>query len=220
MINDYHNSYLPFVLRDNPIRIIMLTFISVEEFMKKQTYFKFLSLILLLVLIISCSTTSKQVNTISEEERLKQIELENERIAQEKEKEKEKLKTHFKYDGYWYKKENFPSNIKAIKQISLDNPCFMNNNPYGFEKDVAYSPIIDGSAFQWLTDGCLYDFAGIASNQLYWTCIGYVRIPYDKRNRLFNENLVKFFEYVGTYTYTTTSGGTNTVPVFEVIFYQ
>ncbi len=157
----------------------------------------------------------KEIIRQQEIERNNQIALEQERIFQEN----EKLKTHYKIFNNWYEKDKFPSYIKNVQELTIGDPNFINNNPYGFEKDLAYFPSNNGSVLQWLPDGCLYDFAGAASSQLHWSCLTYILVSENQRSKMFNNYYEKFYHYVGPYTYTTTNGSLNTVPSFEIIFY-
>ena len=184
----------------------------------KKSIFLFFTFTVFIVLSLACASTDNLADTpkISKEERARQIELENERIA----REQELLKTNYRYDGNWYQKEKFPSNIDHIERLSIGDPCFQNNNPYGFNKNAAYMPDIQGSVLQWLQDGCLFDFAGVASSHLYWSCLACLTLNDNEKNLLFNSSYIKFYQYIGPWTYTTTNGGSNTVPVFKVIFYE
>jgi len=184
----------------------------------KKSFFIIISFITCILLSLACASTDtiQESTNISEEERARQIELENERIA----KRQALLQTHYYYDHEWYQKDKFPASIENIGRLSIGDPCFQNNNPYGFRKNIAYLPDIQGSVLQWLQDGCLFDFAGVASSQLYWSCLAYLSLNNDEKNLLFDSNYIKFYRYIDALTYTTTNGGSNTVPVFEVIFFD
>lgn len=178
------------------------------------------------LLSIGCISTSASVQKRNEEtERQKQLELENEisRLDSEiatLEFEEKMLETHFKLDGEWYQKDKFPKGITGLTSLKLGDENFVHNNPYGFDKTVAY--YFDGGSgrvLQWLEDGCLYDFAALVASHVFWSCLSYVKIEPARRNSFFDKNLKKFFLYKGVVSYTTTLGGTNTVPVFEVILY-
>lgn len=121
-----------------------------------------------------------------------------------------------------YKKMRLPQNIKAIKELRIQDPNFMQNDPYGFGKDVAYKQVFGmGQVIQWINEKeCLYDFAGSISSQLNWICLAYLELGDHHSNDLFSGRYDLLFEYVGVYSYITVKGSQMVVPKFKVIFYE
>lgn len=151
----------------------------------------------------------------AEEDRKRQEEL-NLKLVEE-----EKLKTYFKIFDSWYKKDFFPEEIESLKQISYDDINFQNNNPYGFKSNFAYvQEFRTGRVQQWLPKGCLYDFLGYSSRIVPWSCLALINIEDEERNKLFDDDYVPFFLYVGTYSYESVDLGLNTVPEFDILFYK
>lgn len=124
--------------------------------------------------------------------------------------------------SYDYQKVKLPSNIKAIKELSITDPNFMQNNPFGFERNVAYKQVFGSGEFiQWINENeCLYNFAGAAANQIQWSCVGYLNLGKYNGNDFLNRKYSILFEYVGVFSYQTVSGSQNSVPKFKVIFYE
>jgi len=121
-----------------------------------------------------------------------------------------------------FQKAKLPSNVNAIKELSIQDQSFIQNNPFGFEKNVAYSQSFgSGQVIQWINENeCLYDFAGMAASQLYWSCIGYLDLGKHNGNDFLSKRYTILFEYVGIFSYQTVNGSQNSVPKFKVIFYE
>ena len=121
-----------------------------------------------------------------------------------------------------YQKAKLPTNISAIKELSIQDKSFIQNNPYGFEKNVAYKLSFGGGqVIQWINENeCLYNFAGMAASQLYWSSVGYFDLGKHNGNDFLSTKYSLLFEYVGVFSYQTVNGSQNSVPKFKVIFYE
>lgn len=132
--------------------------------------------------------------------------------------------SYFTYDNSRtnevYNRDQFPENILGIEELNLNHNAFQNNNPYGFKENIAYKPFIQGKVVQWLSDSCLYDFAGVASNQLYWECLGLVVFEGLSKSDFSDQKITLFFEYIGIFNYTTVNNVPKIIPKFRVIYYR
>ena len=124
--------------------------------------------------------------------------------------------THLIYNGGYFLKVNAAIKDNAIP-LSLRNPNFINNNPYGFKKDYYYYDEHHvGYVLQWINENvCLYDFA---PDSVYTKGQGLSLVYFDSKidNYPFKKNIL--YHYEGVYTYTTSKGGQNSIPKFRIIF--
>lgn len=128
----------------------------------------------------------------------------------------EMRKTHVMYRNQYYLKLN--SEIADdVLELTFADINFRNNNPYGFKKNNYYdSTLYGGYVLQWLNaDTCLYDFA---LKTIYTQGQGLSLIIFDSSitNYPFDKDILYCYE--GVYTYTTSSGGSKSVPKFRVVF--
>lgn len=131
----------------------------------------------------------------------------------------EKLKeTHVIYDNLCFKKVD--NTIKDdVILLDLRNPNFLNNNPYGFRKDSYYRETGEGYVLQWINENtCLYYFA---SRELVYyghatKALSLIRFDSEVDNYPFGKNVL--YHYEGVYTYITSNGSQNSIPIFRVIF--
>lgn len=132
-------------------------------------------------------------------------------------------KNYFEYKGFGknqlFYKDKLPSNIQQIEELNIDHTAFQNNNPYGFSENTAYIPFIPGKVIQWIGDSCLYDFAGVASSQLYWECLGLIMFEGQSKSMLSDQNTNVLFEYIGVFNYRTVNNIPKTIPKFRIIYY-
>jgi len=128
---------------------------------------------------------------------------------------------YFKLENKYFLKAKFPRFVEDITYITSNNINFQENNPFGFYENLAYYEgfLHYGKVIQWLDNGCLFDFAGNASYALPWNSLAFLVVSDNYAGRLFDDNYIPFFLYKDVYSYTTTAGSYNTVPVFSVIFY-
>lgn len=128
----------------------------------------------------------------------------------------EKNKTHIKYGSNYYKKVEGITE-KKVFPLSIRDRNFINNNPYGFKKDRYYYPEENfGYVLQWINENsCLYDFA---PDTIYTQGQGLSLVTFDSSisNYPFEKNIL--YHYEGVYTYTTSAGGSKSVPKFRIIF--
>jgi hypothetical protein len=66
----------------------------------------------------------------------------------------------------------------------------------------------------------LIDFGGVASNQLYWECLGLVVFEGLSKSDFSDQKITLFFEYIGIFNYTTVNNVPKTIPKFRVIYYR
>lgn len=114
------------------------------------------------------------------------------------------------------------SDSKIEDFISVDSIFFRENNPYGLDKNCKYyepKNSIKGKVLQWLDEGCLYDFSGGITDYK-WSSVVYIEISENERNKFFDENFIKYYKYLGVFSYETVNHVMNTVPKLKVYFEQ